>query len=126
MNPRNFSVFRLGESAKLCYHQGSANENSNPTPQMPTSKLTQPLTIKPQRRTDNRKKVVSYNLKRLKTRIEQVINSFPKDRPHVLITAKTKDISGPRRSVEITITMTQAFGGPDDTPPHPPRKVVWG
>ncbi len=96
---------------------------------MPTSTLTRPIEISPRHGTGNQKGVLLYNLKQVRTRIEQAINSFPKERPRVLITVKPAVIKDPpphdNRSVEITISMKQGKGGPDDLPPHPPRKIQW-
>jgi hypothetical protein len=95
---------------------------------MTAPKLTQTLTIKPRFRKDDKddKKIVAlFDLKPIRRRIEQAINSFPRERRNILITVTTKKIG--LTTVDITISMQAPSRPPDGgTPAHPPkREIIW-
>ena len=90
------------------------------------------ITIRPQLLADAQSRksvsVMLLNLKPIRTRIEQVINSLPsKDSKNteILVTSKTKKIDS--ANVEITISVRIPSRGPGGgDPPHPPKKAfIW-
>ena len=88
---------------------------------MPTSKLTQALTVKPKYQ---RGKVTSFNLKPIRRRIEQVIGEFDVKHTNISVTVTTKQTDA--ITFDTRIIVQGPPRPPDEKPPHPPQKTfIW-
>jgi hypothetical protein len=86
---------------------------------MPTSTLTQPLTLTPSYK--KHPAVTLFNLKPIRRKIEQVIRTFPTEHTNILITVRTKKTDA--ITFDITISVQGPPRPPDETPGHPPKKA---